>query len=66
MIRSRSSSVKGSGLARSAWSLFRTTIHLAVGSSPCCNVAYETTIKMPGTGRHVGFYRVVAFDSPRE
>jgi hypothetical protein len=42
------------------------TICLAPGSCLCCDVTYDTSIKMPGTGQRAGFLWVVAFDSSRQ
>jgi hypothetical protein len=48
-------SAKYDGLIAS--NLFQMTIYLAVGSCcPYCDAAYETTIKIPGTGRRAGFW----------
>jgi hypothetical protein len=43
-------------MALIASTLFQMTIYLAVGSCPYCDAAYETTIKIPGTGRRAGFW----------
>src|SRR5262249_30187979 len=61
----RQSLTRRTTMAHSAFNLFQMTTYLAVANYPYCDVAHDTTIKMLGTGRRVGFYCVVAFDSSR-
>jgi len=52
----RQSLTRRTTMARSAFNLFQMTTYLAVANYPYCDVAHDTTIKMLGTGRRVGFY----------